>query len=738
MEDIDLHKAELQQDATITNAATTPERKQEMDYEMHYGLSHRSVKDVLMEILDDIATFKNIHDWDSKLVVTPFKKLETVIRRHVAGCSQEMMNNLLVHSSVEEVFSADGKPESIPAMQEDGQVKSHFFFSKAGENEATSKGKEPVSPSRGRVICVKECRSHIERAVMLWIHALCIRLQNEDKAYIRNFIERHLNLESAMATPYHWQPTSPPEVGAEQHQKHYRRVSLSFHLAYLTMSAVDRPTEQQTDLDRTPILSLYNEMSGNNANNYYLYRASSSTLMTIVIPEESVGREEETQLLKSPQGLWTVLMINYPRRNFDRELEPHLNPISQFTRGITAALVTQRDNAKSICDFLRHELQSCDVDGFLDDEHFTKSNTYHRTIQGCSELKDSLDSTLRFMKKLNDGQLKELRSIVHPQDEPGVQHWTREMHEELFSLRELRAQVEGLSKRAQESRAALHGATALVEARTALQQGQRLKVLAYLATLYLPLTATSSIYSMSVLPNSASFASFFVVFAVLLILTLSPSIYHALLLRLQSIDTTAFRASFQTKITAPAQLPTPPEGPASSPDIVPEALIDPSKVTPPTGPREEKPRLIRYLHALRPHSKGYIPGHLALHDFKDRFPKPKSFYYLIKWLVWEMPQEIAFCYLIPELRFPLDQYHLYRIRGNAVIQSAGWKWHPLAFVRDIIRALLLPLWAIIVVAIFIWLPVLVLLWVLGGFVLYLLACVCSCVGLHTWADYLYS
>jgi len=62
--------------------------------------------------------------------------------------------------------------------------------------------------------CVEDCKSHNERAVLLWVHAFCIRLQNEDKAYIRNFIERHLNLKSGMVTPYHWQPASPPEIGA--------------------------------------------------------------------------------------------------------------------------------------------------------------------------------------------------------------------------------------------------------------------------------------------------------------------------------------------------------------------------------------------------------------------------------------------------------------------------------------------------------------------------------------------
>jgi hypothetical protein len=37
----------------------------------------------------------------------------------------------------------------------------------------------------------------------------------------------------------------------------------------------------------------------------------------------------------------------------------------------------------------------------------------------------------------------------------------------------------------------MNGVTAVLEARVAVEQGNRMKILAYLATIYLPLTATS-------------------------------------------------------------------------------------------------------------------------------------------------------------------------------------------------------------------------------------------------------
>lgn len=101
-----------------------------LDYEMHYETSQHSVKDVVREILQDIATNKNLHDWDDKLVITPFKKLETVIRRYLATCSQEMLNDLLIHSSVDEVRSENGQLQNTPALLEEGQATGQFFFPK--------------------------------------------------------------------------------------------------------------------------------------------------------------------------------------------------------------------------------------------------------------------------------------------------------------------------------------------------------------------------------------------------------------------------------------------------------------------------------------------------------------------------------------------------------------------------------------------------------------------------------
>jgi hypothetical protein len=152
---------------------------------------------------------------------------------------------------------------------------------------------------------------------------------------------------------------------------------------------------------------------------------------------------------------------------------------------------------------------------------------------------------------------------------------------------------------------------------------------------------------------------------------------------------------------------------APSEEVIPERFIDPLKVTPPIAPREnseEEPRLLRYLEAIIPKSTG-PEEHTNRKRFLLYFPKPKSFRYLFLWLFHEGPANIASGYLIPELHFPIGQYKLYRARNNPFVRSSGWKWHPLAFVRDAFRALLLPVWAVVVGVIYTWL----LLWEVARF-----------------------
>lgn len=177
---------------------------------------------------------------------------------------------------------------------------------------------------------------------------------------------------------------------------------------------------------------------------------------------------------------------------------------------------------------------------------------------------------------------------------------------------------------------------------------------------------------MSVLPSSATFASCFIVFALLVFLTLLTSFYPTILHQVKSIDLEALKGKLNGSLnTANA--------------IAPEKLMDPSRVTSPLQKEDSKAtksRWIRYLLELRPRSES----------------NPRNLF--SAWVHGGI-LAIVFDFLVPELQFPRHQYNLYKNRHNKFLIASGWRWHPLAFVRDIVRLLLLPVWAALAIALLI-------------------------------------
>jgi hypothetical protein len=202
----------------------------------------------------------------------------------------------------------------------------------------------------------------------------------------------------------------------------------------------------------TPPFMIQSQENDNSTFQFDLSVESTSTLLTMVIPEESVSKEEETELLRNPRGLWTVLVVSTPTDFVSRYKTPHnLTPISQFLRGIVASLCTQGINAQHIHRNLEDVLAHHDNSSIFDDENFTKSILYHRTIKTCGELAESIASNLRFMGRLRKTQLDKLCREAHTHEKPGINYWYHQIEEEMSNLEELREQILALSVQVQES-----------------------------------------------------------------------------------------------------------------------------------------------------------------------------------------------------------------------------------------------------------------------------------------------
>jgi hypothetical protein len=238
----------------------------------------------------------------------------------------------------------------------------------------------------------------------------------------------------------------------QSRQKCYKRVTLSCHITYLTLGIADEKENTEDQIDRVRIFPIHHHKASAESCEMFLLKASSSVLLTLCAPEASESCEEEVCLLRSPQALWTVLVINCSAEfASDYQNRKFLTPIAQYVRGITSSMYTQRINAESIYVDLKDWLKDSGSESIFDDEKFTKSTSYHWAVRTCDELSESIASTLRFIRTRMESQVDKLCREAHAYEKSGIEHWLQLMKEEKFALEDLQAQILALRVQVQES-----------------------------------------------------------------------------------------------------------------------------------------------------------------------------------------------------------------------------------------------------------------------------------------------
>jgi hypothetical protein len=187
------------------------------------------------------------------------------------------------------------------------------------------------------------------------------------------------------------------------------------------------------------------------ARDWKLQRCSSSTLLTIAIPEHSANRTEETILLQNPRGLWTVLNINSSIRFASQpEHRTHLTPLAQYVRGVNCSLTIQRRSAEAILDAIQGRVQAFKP-GDPADEKLVESTVLHSTIQDSEELCSSLAATLRFARGNLEEQINVVCRDAHVSEKPGLTKWRYELGEEIDRNEDLQSQLRALSAQMREN-----------------------------------------------------------------------------------------------------------------------------------------------------------------------------------------------------------------------------------------------------------------------------------------------
>jgi hypothetical protein len=223
-------------------------------------------------------------------------------------------------------------------------------------------------------------------------------------------------------------------------------------MVYLTLNLCYISNPDAVIVDRTLLFPLLNRADEKTFKG--VFKATTSVILTIAIPEESASRQEEIGLLKSPRGLWTVMVVNCPLRlASDLEQEPsvHLTPIAQYLRGISLSVHTQRMNGEAIYDHLKERLGESEDGSLFDDERFTKSDLYHWTVKTCDELRESITSSQRFLTRSFKKQISQLCKYAHDSEKIGVEFWKMRLEGEIYALEELESQIVALNSQVQES-----------------------------------------------------------------------------------------------------------------------------------------------------------------------------------------------------------------------------------------------------------------------------------------------
>ncbi|CAJ2501886.1 Uu.00g047390.m01.CDS01 [Anthostomella pinea] len=487
----------------------------------HYDiLSSDSIKQYLDLVVESLVTHDNLHDWDDQFAPDPVRKLAIFAKAEMARSGLDKADHMVNFNLIREVIRAGGSDvsQTLPMAVSDTVRQ---LFPRLHERTIDENG---GGLSHGRIVEIKEQINYLRRATLLMIQAFCLRLLDEDFTFVRNFVQRHLMLEHLFKEPYILQETSPSN---EQDAKCYKRLTLSFHLPHLLLGTSHFSGGDSEIIDRDSIEVVdtqvdFEDPDSPSGSNPRLFKAASSVLLTLVLPEEQPSREEAYGLLSNPQCLWTVLIVNGSWRLATGSLRNPSNtqtPLSQFLRGVVSAITAQRQNLRPILASLKTRLAAADNGTLFDDRRFGKSRTYHALIATCHRLAATIDASLAFLREFRADRLPALAARAQASEAPGLDHWRARLREEIGELERARLEVNAFREQVRELRDALHGATALLESRIAVMQGDRIKTLTYLSVAYLPLSLITSVYSISVLPASADLASYFVTMAVALVVT---------------------------------------------------------------------------------------------------------------------------------------------------------------------------------------------------------------------------
>ena len=286
-----------------------------------------------------------------------------------------------------------------------------------------------------------------QRPSVLLLHSFSLRLQNEDPAFIRDFVQAHLSFRHELHLPGQFQPITIGNTN-EETLRCYRRLSYSCHIPHFALedTATDLPGNSHAAVREIgafePPSATKFTRDQNSPGPRSLCQVTSSCLLTFFLPEESGSRRHDTELLTAPSVFWALLAVNCTRSRSSGSASyyPHDTPggpVAQFFRAIHGGLQTQRTDGQEILEALQTQLAELDDQSLFDDKDYSKSYLYHWAVQVCDTLCQSISSTIRFMAKSRE-DFENIKTGVSSSEQAALEIWSARCARKVQALEELR------------------------------------------------------------------------------------------------------------------------------------------------------------------------------------------------------------------------------------------------------------------------------------------------------------
>ncbi|KAF2104083.1 hypothetical protein NA57DRAFT_50929 [Rhizodiscina lignyota] len=316
-----------------------------------------------------------------------------------------------------------------------------------------------------------------------------------DLSYMAAFVQRHLGSSN-------WGKATPLRYGDTMSS-----YTLEYHFSfyYVTPKYFDTGSVRPDLRNQRKSAAFGNELA---TRSRYIHEESLSFLYIGHFKDVSTSVQLAESYFKYDP--YHTTDVGSSESSLFRPLNPNEPPAMLMLSWISVALHHVLWRWQSAIDAVQAEIKSSRQIVFMDDRNdlmaddpqFTLSKTYFWALQAYKLFEETISETVTTWRRFQDESLPVLRDNRVPSEE-----WKKAVQDINDAVSELESKTRAIRKRAEEVRDLRKGlisASALFDSRISVRQGENIRLLTYITLLFLPLSFATSIFGMQIIGNSTS------------------------------------------------------------------------------------------------------------------------------------------------------------------------------------------------------------------------------------------